>query len=91
MFLYVDQNCYYQKLEDGNYIHKAPMKVVLNPCLRFLQFYSDKPYVIATMTEFKHGKPGFVEYKIKRVGMNKIPKPNVCLYMWSLTFCCVFM
>ena len=57
---------YYQKI-DNNWVHKAPIKVLLNPILRKIQFWRDDPYVIASVTEWKKKQPRFVKFKFCRV------------------------
>lgn len=49
--------------EDGVLKHKTPLKLFLNPILRKLQWFTNRPYVIASYIE--NGE--FVEYKFKRV------------------------
>lgn len=46
---------------DGYWCHRHPLKIVVNPILRKLQFLIDKPYVIASilsddLSEFKKFK-----------------------------------
>ncbi len=53
---------------NGKLIHKSPIKVWLNPILRRIQFYTNKPYVITSITEWKQdGTPTFVKYAIRQV------------------------
>lgn len=59
-------NEYYIKI-DGNLCHRAPIKLLVNPVLRWLQFWLDDPYVIASITEFKNNEPDFIKFKVMRV------------------------
>ena len=40
------------KLVDGNWRHVTIIKKIVNPILRKIQFYTNKPYVIASVTNF---------------------------------------
>ncbi len=53
---------YYVKHDNVNWCHRHPIKIVINPMLRFIQFWTDKPYVIASITEFKNEKPIFIKF-----------------------------
>lgn len=57
---------FYVKSETG-WIHRSPIKVLLNPALRKIQFWSSSPVVIASVTNFEEGIPRFVRYVLKRV------------------------
>lgn len=57
---------YYVKAE-GYWMHRPRIKCIINPILRKLQFWTRKPYVIASITEFKDGVPYFVRYSFTRV------------------------
>jgi hypothetical protein len=58
----------YYIFEDEMWKHKPPLKLFVNPILRKLQFWTDKPLVIASITEFtEDGTPYFVRYKLKRL------------------------
>lgn len=50
-------------LEDGILKHKTKLKLFINPMLRKLQFFTNKPYVIASY--FENNK--FIKYQFKRV------------------------
>ena len=55
------------------YIHRTPLKVIVNPILRFLQFWTKRPFVIASDTEFdKNGKPHFLNYCFARIKKMKV-------------------
>ena len=57
----------YYKNVDGQWTHQSPIKLLVNPILRKIQFYTDRPFVIASVTEFVNKKPRFVKYAIRRV------------------------
>lgn len=61
--------CYVQI--EGNWCHRTWLKCIVNPILRFIQFWTDKPYVIASITEFKDGLPYFKHYSFERVKYSK--------------------
>ena len=64
-----DKNRFYVKV-DGNdmkWLHRTPLKVVVNPILRKLQFFTNRPFVIVSKTSFKDGIPDFGGYVFKRV------------------------
>lgn len=63
------KNKYY--VWDGQWMHKSPVKLIVNPILRKLQFFTDRPYVIASETEFVNSIPYFVKYKFCRVPYKK--------------------
>ena len=44
-------------------MHRSPLKLVINPILRFLQFWTDEPWVLGSETEFdENKKPHFQGY-----------------------------
>ena len=47
--------------------HRSPIKLIVNPILRKLQFWTDKPLVICTYTEFINDRPHFLSYGFKRI------------------------
>lgn len=55
--------------KDGVIInHRTPLKLIVNPILRFFQFYTEKPYVIVSFIEFdSYGNGNFIRYGFKRV------------------------
>lgn len=61
----------YYILTPNGWIHSTPLKRVINPILRTIQFYTNKPYVIASMTEFENDIPKFGGYVFKRVWYDK--------------------
>ena len=65
----------YYIYEGNNWYHKTPLKLLVNPLLRKIQFFTRRPYVIASKTEFKEGNPKFLGYSFRRIGdENKIVK-----------------
>jgi len=66
-----DNNKYYVKTESGNYIHNPWFKRLFNPMFRKVQFWTDRPFVIATKTSWLNGKPLFVKYIFSRVKYEK--------------------
>jgi hypothetical protein len=52
-------------------VHKTRLKLVINPVLRKIQYWTDKPYVIASCFEKKE----FITYKIQRVQYYKYEEP----------------
>jgi hypothetical protein len=60
------KNKYYMKA-DGYWNHRSPIKLIINPILRKLQWFTQRPYVIASETKFVDGKPEFIAYKFCRV------------------------
>jgi len=53
--------------EDGHWMHKSPIKLWLNPKLRKLQWWDDRPWVIASKTEWIDGVPHFKGYSFQKV------------------------
>ena len=53
--------------ETNNWNHKSPIKLLINPIFRTLQFWTNKPFVIATEVEFINKVPRFIKYKFTRV------------------------
>lgn len=51
-------------------VHRSTLKVLLNPVLRLLQSYTNKPYVIASVFD---NKMEFITYSIQRVEKLKPP------------------
>ena len=52
---------------EGYKVHRTTLKCIINHILRTIQFYTMKPFVIAS--EFNDGK--FIRYKICRVEYKK--------------------
>ena len=63
---YSDKNKYYV-YENGIWMHRSPIKLAINPILRKIQFFTDKPFVIASETIFVDKIPQFVGYKFCRI------------------------
>ncbi len=53
-----------RKINEAHRVHKSWSKCIINPVLRKLQFWTDKPFVIASKITNDHE---FVRYTIKRV------------------------
>jgi len=49
------------------WMHKTPLKCLINPILRFIQFYTDKPFVIYSECEKNNEKWHFIKYGFGRV------------------------
>lgn len=58
-------NKYYVK-ENGQWCHKTPLKLFLNPFLRKIQPWTNKPVVLGSITEFEDKKPNFIRYQFGR-------------------------
>lgn len=58
-------NSYYIQAS-GHWYHKTPLKSIVNPILRRLQFWTDIPYVIGSKTEYIKGYPNFTGYRMVR-------------------------
>ena len=55
-------------IENGRVVHKTLLKCILNPILRKLQFYTDRPYVIASISKYCPVNGWcFLGYKFTRV------------------------
>jgi len=63
-------NKYYVKNVWG-WNHRHPIKLIVNPILRKIQFFTSRPYVIASVTEFIGGYPNFVKFEFCRVKYDK--------------------
>ena len=53
--------------EDGILKHKTPLKLFINPILRKLQFWTTRPYVFASITNYVEGVPTFEKYQFMRI------------------------
>lgn len=49
------------------WMHKTPLKCIINPILRFIQFWTDKPFVIYSNCEKISGKQHFINYGFGRI------------------------
>ena len=47
--------------------HRTPLKCIINPILRFIQFYTNKPFVIYSECEEIDGKWHFIKYGFGRI------------------------
>lgn len=53
---------------DGGWNHRPARKTLCNPILRKIQFWTDRPYVIASVCSFnEHKRPVFERYTFTRV------------------------
>ena len=59
-------NMYYDKVHDC-WMHRPLLKRIVNPILRTLQFWTDRPWVIASDCEIKDGISEFKKYCLARV------------------------
>lgn len=57
---------YYSKIGSCT-VHRSPLKVIINPILRSIQFYTKYPYVIVSITEFNKGTPHFIKYGFEKI------------------------
>lgn len=57
---------FYKYNNGDGYAHRTVLKVIVNPILRSLQFWTDRPYVIASVIKVVHGRPVFVKYHVMR-------------------------
>ena len=58
---------YVQDKECGCWMHKSPVKLLLNPILRKIQFWTKEPLVICSKTDFdENGAPHFRGYGLIR-------------------------
>lgn len=63
--------------------HRTPIKCIINPILRAIQFWTSKPYVICSICDYKEcdvthdSVPFFVKYSLMRVEYIKKQKRNV--------------
>lgn len=61
---------YFVKTENG-WNHRTPLKLVVNPVLRKVQFWTDRPHVIASNTRYFAGEPIFMGYTMARIKYEK--------------------
>ena len=57
----------YFVFEHNCWMHKTPLKLLVNPILRFIQFYTKSPWVIASKCNFEQSRPIFIKYIFQRV------------------------
>lgn len=53
--------------KNGCWMHRTYLKRFINPLLRFIQFYTDKPYVIYSICEKNNEKWHFIKYGFGRI------------------------
>lgn len=59
-------NKFYFDREYKCWIHRTRLKLIVNPILRKLQFFTKKPWVIASIVDMKDGVPKFIKYSLYR-------------------------
>lgn len=52
---------------DGNWYHGPWWKRVVNPILRTLQFWTDRPYVVYSQCDVRTTPPTFLRYGFGRI------------------------
>ena len=58
-----NEDRFWIKRSNGNWSHCSPIKVIINPILRILQFYTDQPYVIVSIVNLcESSHPRFIRY-----------------------------
>lgn len=63
----------FHKRVNGNWNHVTTLKCIVNPILRKIQFFTNKPFVIASICEFKKDSaPEFKKYTFTRVEYKKV-------------------
>lgn len=72
----VNKDKYYIFDEKHNcWMHRTPLKCFINPILRKIQFWTDKPFVIYSNTEFFEMNfvktPHFISYGFGRIKYKK--------------------
>lgn len=60
------KNKHYKQIA-GKWVHRTPLKLIVNPILRKLQWRTDRPFVVASRTEWVDSKPQFRGYVFVRV------------------------
>lgn len=55
----------YLVFENGCWKHKHPIKLIINPILRKLQFFTNRPYVITSL--FNENRTKFIRFGFSRV------------------------
>jgi len=68
----------YYIFNDNYWNHKTPLKLFINPILRKIQFFTNKPFVITSLTEFINDTPNFLKYKLMRVKYYDSNITNIC-------------
>lgn len=49
------------------WMHKTPLKIILNPILRLIQFWTDEPFVVYSECEKQNGTWHFLRYGFGKV------------------------
>ena len=70
-----DKYFVYSKKYD-TWMHRTPLKLIVNPILRKLQFWTNCPYVICSETIFVDGKPHFLNYSFGKMLFIRNWKPS---------------
>lgn len=74
-----------RKIKEAYRVHKTWSKCLINPVLRKIQFWTDKPFVIASKITDEHE---FVRYAIKRVQLStEKPNPRKETYYYKFSGC----
>ena len=53
------------------WMHRTPLKCIVNPILRFLQFWTKKPFVIYSNCEKSNGEWHFLGYGFGKIRKTK--------------------
>ena len=70
---------YVQDQECGCWMHKSPVKLLLNPILRKIQLWTKEPLVICSKTDFdENGAPHFRGYGLIRTRVMTAQEYNEC-------------
>lgn len=64
--------CFVYDSEGNTINHRTKLKLIVNPILRKIQFYTSRPWVIASECTYRNGRYYFVRYKIARVNYRKL-------------------
>ena len=68
-------------------MHRTPLKRFVNPILRFIQFYTDAPFVIYSECEKNDEKWHFIKYGFGRI---KYFRRNMNNKIWIWIFIAAF-
>lgn len=69
--------------------HRTPLKCFVNPILRFIQFYTDAPFVIYSECEENNGKWHFIKYgfgKIKYFRRKDMNNNKIWIWIFIAVF-----
>lgn len=68
---------YVQDKECGCWMHRSPLKCIINPLLRKIQFWTKEPLVICSNTDFdENGVPHFKGYGMTRTRVMTVDEYN---------------